>query len=153
NTIPVLPPRGGKLRLAARDESGATIASFSFDPQRIADAPDAEEHFAYAIPVNQIGMNRLASLSLSGSGLEPQTRNAIAASMTDAGVNVSSPRAGITRFKWNTAAAPLLVISDSRTGEILSLATSGDVSVRTTATSFKVKASNGVRSMEMQLRK
>jgi hypothetical protein len=45
------------------------------------------------------------------------------------------------------------VITDAQTGQILSLATSGDAIVRTSAQSFKVKASNGVRSVEMQLRK
>ena len=151
NTIPVLPSRGGKLQLAALDENGATIKSFSFDPLKVEDAREAEEHFAYAIPVSQLPLNRVASLSLSGSGLRTQVRTARAVSAADARVSITSPSAGVTRFKWNADAVPLLVVTDAATGQVLSFATSGDAVVRTNTKSFKVKASNGVRSMELQL--
>jgi hypothetical protein len=153
NTIPVLPSRSGRLRLAALDEAGATITSFSFDPLEVEDGIQAEEHFAYAIPLSRVPLSRLAALAVSGDGHRPEVRTARSATFTQAQVSVTNPRAGIVRFRWDASAAPLLVITDSQSGQILSLATSGDVAVRTAASSFRVKASNGVRSVEMQLRK
>jgi hypothetical protein len=153
NTMPVLPSRSGKLRLAALDESGATLTSISFDPLTVEDVSEVEEHFAYAIPLSQIPVNRIASLTLTAPGRQPQTRTSLGANITSAQVNVTAVSSGMTRFRWNTHASPLLVITDAQTGQILSLATSGDAVVRTSAQSFKVKASNGVRSVEMQLRR
>jgi hypothetical protein len=152
NTIPVLPSRSGKLRLAALDESGSTLTSFSFDPLKVADAPEAEEHFAYAIPTSRLPVSRLAALSISGDGRPATTIRSTGASLAPSDVSISR-QGGAARFRWNTAASPLLVISDPVTGQILSLATSGDVTIRTSATTLNVKASNGVRSVEMQVRR
>jgi hypothetical protein len=153
NTIPVLPSRNGKLRLAAIDESGATLTSISFDPLEVEDGLRAEEHFAFAIPLTRLPINRLAALTLSGEGRAAQKRTAQLVDSAPAQVTVSNPQSGLVRFKWDSSKTPLLVISDARSGEILSLATSGDAVVRSTASAFNVKASNGVRSMEMQLRR
>ena len=153
NTVPVLPARNGKLRLAALDESGATLTSISFDPLTVEDGSRAEEHFAFAIPLTRLPVSRLAALTLSVAGLAVQRRTSQSVDLRPAQVSVSNPRSGLVRFKWDSSKTPLLVISDARSGEILSLATSGDAIVRTAASAFNVKASNGVRSMEMQLRR
>jgi hypothetical protein len=151
-TIPSLPARSGQFNLKALDGDGRSLLSLSFDPMPVEDAPEAESHFTFAIPVSQLPMSRVAALTLAGGGFAPSVQSARPESGVGRQVRMTSPRAGHVRLEWDPKETPLLVVRDPVTRQILSLARNGDVTVRTSRAQVAVTASNGVQSVDVQLR-
>lgn len=151
-TKPVLPTKPGRFSLKVLDANGGAMSALSFDPQEVADGGEPESHFVFAIPIGHEQSSRIASLSLSGSGFAPVIRVSPSIGATPPSISMTTPRANFVRLQWDAKSIPLLVVTDPATHEIISLARSGDALVRTQGRSLNVKASNGVRSMEINLR-
>lgn len=151
NTVPSMPARSGRLTLAALDQAGTPLMSMSFDPQDVADAPGAESHFAYAIPVDRLQLSRFAALSVSGAGYASGVMTSSAADLSSVQVTATNPVDGFVRLRWDPSVARMLVVTDPHTNEIVAFARSGDAMIRTTLNSLGVKASNGVRSFDLQI--
>jgi hypothetical protein len=150
-TKPVLPEGSGRFRLDAIDATGNIAYSMSFDPQQVADGARGESHFVFAIPVSQLRTSRLSKLNVSGGGLSPAMVDASPETAAPT-VSMTSVRNGFVRLQWNARANPLLVVKDPVTNEILSLARSGDMTLRTSRSALSVEASNGTGSVHTQVR-
>jgi hypothetical protein len=149
-TTPVLPNGSGRFNLRATDAEGNVLYSTAFDAQNVADGRETEKHFVFAIPVSQLRSSRLTTLSVAASGLSPAVISSPAATPVST-ITATTPSTGFIRLKWNARANPLLVVMDPVTHEIISLAKSGDVTIRTSRKTLSVKASTGTRSIEMQV--
>jgi hypothetical protein len=141
-TRPSLPTRGGAHRIVAKDAQGGTVLDLSFDGIEIDHMP-GERHFAYAIPLRSLRGAAPAELRVSGrDGREAVRRVETAA----AAVTVTRAAAGRVRVRWDSARSPVVIVRDPRTGEVLSFARGGDISVATNAREVEVNVSNGPRS-------
>ena len=147
-TAPVLPKGRGRYRLTGTDRAGATVLDMSFDGYAVDHLP-GERLFAWAIPLSAMGGSAPAELRLSGRDLgevrrQPRAAASAAADLRD--VRVLRDGAGDVRVQWNATHAPVLLVRDARTGEILSFARGGDARVRTSATEIEINMSDGVKS-------
>jgi hypothetical protein len=151
-TRPTLPHRGGPYVIAAKSEDGRTLFSFSFTPSVIADAPGDQQSFVFAVPLSDRQAAQLASLRLTGQGLETElTRSPGAAPQQGGGGmaplaqvrRVGSGRVGI---QWDALAHPMVMVRDTETGEVLSLARGGSVHIETPKREVDLVLSDGLRS-------
>ena len=150
-TVPSLPRGRGPLVLNGRDSDGSTLYSLSFDALPVADLPGSEGHFAFAIPVNSVPVNRISRFELTAPGRAPSVQEMRSLDASPS-IKASPAQPGFTRIEWDAAKNPLIVVRDPATREILSLARSGDAVVRTSGKNFEVIASNGVRSARAEIR-
>lgn len=157
-TRPSLPRAAGPYRIEATDASGATLYGVSFSGLEVADVEGGDQHFAFAIPQRMIKMDRLAAVRLVANG----RRATVSRAAAPAGANlapvaprfsVSAPAAGRgVSLSWDAARAPLVVVRDARTGDILSFARGGRADVRTDAPEVELLFSDGVRTSTQRVR-
>ncbi|MEO8194405.1 MAG: hypothetical protein ABI681_11200 [Gemmatimonadales bacterium] len=151
STKPSLPAKAGRFSLKALDSDGSPLLSLSFDGTAVADAGVDESHFVFAVPVNRFPLSRVASLSLTGSGLAPVLSVSASQGAASPSVALTSTRPGFVRLRWNARENPLLVVRDPATRQIISLARSGDAVIRTSNAAPDVVASDGIRSKRATL--
>lgn len=154
-TAPASMPAGpGPYRIEARDASGATLYAFSFRGAEVMDLPEGERHFAFAVPTRVLPLERVASLRLVAGGREASVRRAGGAvdARTGPRFSIAAPAGGRAEVRWEAARAPLAVVRDGRTGEILAFARGGAASVRTDAPELEVLFSDGVRTTARRVR-
>ncbi|HET7456957.1 MAG TPA: CARDB domain-containing protein [Gemmatimonadaceae bacterium] len=128
------PRRGGALTLRAKSATGATLWSRTFAGARIADTPNDDRTFAFAIPVSELHADAIASLQLQAGGRVATARveNAgTTAAAADSGAVRASPgaAAGAVRLRWDASRHPVLMVRDPRTGAVLAFARGGDATV------------------------
>ncbi len=155
NTRPSLPARSGPYILEASASDGSRLAGFSFAPNQIADAPGDQQNFAFAVPMPASSAARLTRIRVSGQGREAVSFAAAAntgsaaqlrtAAMPDS-VQVRRSTGGRVAVRWDTLAHPMVMVRDSETGEVLSLARGGAVDVPTSRNQVDLVFSDGVRS-------
>jgi hypothetical protein len=130
-------PRGtGPLTLRATSATGATLWSHSFAATPIADTPNGDRAFSFAIPVGELHAESVAALRLEAGGrvATAQVESAAAAASADSGaVRASRGSAGWVRLRWDAARHPVIMVRDARTGAVLSFARGGDASVQSAA--------------------
>jgi hypothetical protein len=147
---PSMPPRGGAHRIEAFGSGGATLFSFSFDGERVADSPDAtDQTFAFVVPVPRVGGQNLARLRLSARGRQAEQRGT-GAPATPPTAQRTAP--GRVRVQWNANTARLAMIRDARTGRVLSFSRGGVVDLRTASDDIEVTLSDGVRNTRTRIR-
>ena len=152
----VLPARGGDFTLAAQDASGRALFSASFSPVELSeDVPGGGAHFAFVIPMSESAYAQLARLTVSGRGrsaerVSRQTETALAAAT--AGADIAAEASDRARVKWNAASFPMMVVRDAETGQILSFARGGDMSIATRKSDVELIVTDGVRSAAKRLR-
>jgi hypothetical protein len=143
------PDRRGPHRIEALGSRGERLLSLSFEGDRPADSSDPRDrHFAFVIPVNDLGSTPVARLRFSALGRTVEL--AAAAPMRPDG-HRDAPRAqdagaGRVRVSWTDPGVRGVLVRDARTGEILSFARSGQSEVRTSARDVELIVSDGVRS-------
>lgn len=149
-TRPALPTASGPFLLEGLAADGQRVFAYSFDGQRVGDAPGGDRHFAFAIPVDQATESRLATLRLSSGGHAVVRRlGGAGAATADAASRAARAEvldAGTVRITWPGADAPAALVRDAHTGQVLSIARGGAVDVRTRARDLDVVLSDGVRS-------
>lgn len=160
NGVPVLEPafeiettiepvRSGPTRLTALDDGGNEIFALSFATQRIAHS--TSEGFAFAIPLTLLNGRTLASLRLSANGRS--ATNATSARVDgDPELAISAAGPGRVRIRWDAARFPALLVRDRQTGDILSFARGGDVTIAAPRDELDVAWSNRVRSAKRGVR-
>jgi len=145
---PLPPP--GPYRLQGTDASGRTILNLSFAPDEVADTPTPTQHFAFVIPKSTLSGAGLSAVQLSGpAGASASLRSSGAAdnaALVDAAATATRRAAGLVEVRWDAARYPLAVIRSTVTGEILSFARGGVVSVPDAGAEIEVIVSDGVRS-------
>jgi hypothetical protein len=150
NTVPSLPSGRGRFRLEGLAADGRVLFTHAFDGEQVADAPDVSaRQFAFALPLDDATRGALAALRVN-DGTRTAVRRALTrAEALDAGalqVRRGAGRALSARLTW-PASAPLAVIRDARTGEIISLARDGAVELPgRLGTEVDVTLSDGVRA-------
>jgi hypothetical protein len=153
NTRPSLPGRGGPYTLTGHATDGGTLFTFSFTPNRVADATENRENFAFAVPLSSTRAARLASIRLSGRGRETVlAATQVAGAATAAAVEVSRAASGGVALRWDATAHPMILVRDPATRQVLSIARGGDVELATARPQLELIMSNGVRSRVQRMR-
>jgi hypothetical protein len=154
-TRPKLPKRSGPYTLEATSADGTSLLSLSFEADAVADAPGDHKNFVFAVPVASARIDRIASLRVKGLGRQAAViaaGEAAAAGDAKFGAgtrpdSVEVRRAGgDVRLRWNARATPMIMVRDAATGEVLSLARGGDVTLQDVRGEVELVLSDGVRS-------
>ncbi|HEU5041659.1 MAG TPA: hypothetical protein VFT84_12590 [Gemmatimonadales bacterium] len=148
-TRPSLPARGGAYRIEGRADDGSRLFGVDFDPVLVADDGRGAAHFAFAVPLQPDRSARLASLRREGRGASAELRSAAGAAATVTATRLGTGRVGL---RWDASRAPLVVVRDPRTGEILSFARGGRAEVATEAAELLLTPSDRVRSRSVRTR-
>lgn len=152
---------GGPFTLRATSASGATLWSLSFAGTLIADTPNRDRTFAFAIPVSELHADAVTALRLEGAGqvVTAPVQGAVvtAPADTDTTVRASRGAAGFVRLRWNVARHAVLMVRDPRSGAVLAFARGGDATVRAPSSSsagdeVEVALPNQVRDGRRRLR-
>jgi hypothetical protein len=151
NTRPSLPRQPGSYSLEGRASDGSSVFSLSFAPSEIADAPGGQQNFVFAVPLSSARASRLASLHLSGRGRPAILAAATAVSGAQPGtqsetVEVRRLGSGSVGLRWDARAHPMIMVRDTETGEVLSLARGGDAQLSTHKGQVDLVISDGVKS-------
>jgi hypothetical protein len=149
NTRPALPRRSGPYTLEASASDGATVFSLSFSPNQIADISGQQHSFVFAVPIPPGEAARVATLRLTGLGREAILRAAAPGAAPD--VQLGRLSNGRARLRWDAHSHPMIMVRDSDTGEVLSLARGGDVELSTSTSRFDLVLSDGVTSRVRQI--
>ena len=145
-----LPLAAGPNLLRGFDAQGRESFRVAFSGTRVADAPNDEEQFAFAVPLRMV-RGTLASLRLDARGRQMELRGT-GALATGTPLGLTRERQGQrTTVRWNSAAYPLAVVRDAATGRILSLAHDGQVTVDAGG-ALDVTLSDRARSVTEHLR-
>jgi len=126
---------------------GSRVFAETFDATEIADHPRAGRLFALAVPVDDADASRLEQLRLTGPGIGRATVRPPAALRTAPATpaRLTSAAGGVS-LQWDAAAHPMVMVRDARSGEVLSFARGGSVTVPATGADLELVASDGVRS-------
>ena len=153
-TRPVLPARPGAWAIEGTSSSGSRIFGLSFDPIEVADDPRGSRHFAFAVPIAPRLASTLETIRLTGPGVgeavvsrAPASLRATAAEPADV-----AREAGGLALRWDAAAHPMVMVRDSRTGAVLSLARGGKLRLEATGSEVELVMSDGVRSTSTVVR-
>lgn len=157
-TRPSLPTAPGPYTLQGLDEAGRVVFSLSFAGNAATDVPGDNRSFAFAVPMAAGQAANVATLRISGHG-RSATRQATAGGGALRASAAAAPAAALApaghdevALRWNRATYPAVMVRDPRTGEILSLARSGDTRVRTSAGELELVLSDGVHSVARRVR-
>jgi hypothetical protein len=149
---PHLPKTRGPYSLEGTAADGSRLFSFSFDAPLSADDRQGNRHFAFAIPLDAAGFDRLQNLRLSSGGAMAATVSRPLAQTRKVGPGDVAvlPDVDGVRLRWNAAAHPVILVRDPDTGEVLSFARGGDARVRTGKSTVDLNVSDGVRSQRVR---
>lgn len=146
-----LPVAAGPNLLVGLDAGGGEALRLAFSGTPVADAPDAEEQFAFAVPLRMV-RGSLARMRLEGRGQRAElTTTGARAAGRPADLRIARSGAQST-VRWNAAEYPLAVIRDAGSGRILSLAKGGSVTLEDSAGALDVTLSDRTRSKTERLR-
>jgi hypothetical protein len=145
---PNLPRRPGPYRVEGRAADGSTVFGLDFSPLEVADDPRGAKHFAFVVPLRPERAARLASVHLQGAGVQASLAQA---STELPAVQVTRGSPGRVALRWDAARAPMLLVRDAATGEVLSFARGGETEVAAPRGEVSVTVSDRVRSRELRL--
>ena len=153
-TRPVLPSRPGPYWIEGTAGNGSRVFGLSFDAIEVADDDRGARHFAFAVPLDEMAAARLESIRLAGPGVGMASVSRSPASLraTPAEpVNVARAAGGLA-LRWDAAAHPMVMVRNARTGEVLSFARGGSVTVPADGGEVELVMSDGVRSTYAAIR-
>ena len=153
-TRPKLPQRAGPYTLEATAADGTSLLNLAFEADEVADAPGNQKNFVFAVPLATASIERMASLRVRGLGRQAMVTAGGAAAAGDAqfiaGARADSVEVGraggSVRLRWNPRATPMIMVRDVATGEVLSLARGGDVTLPGVRGEVELVLSDGIRS-------
>jgi hypothetical protein len=130
-TRPALPRRPGPYSIEGTASDGSRVFGLSFDAIEVADDDRGSRHFAFAVPLDELAASRLESIRLAGPGVGMASVSRPPASLRAAPAEPISllRSAGGVGLRWDPAAHPMIMVRDTRTGEVLSFARGGNVMV------------------------
>jgi hypothetical protein len=144
-TEALLPVSSGPNLLQGFDANGDEGFRIAFAGTPVADAPHGEEHFAFAVPLRMI-RGSLTRLQLESRG-QRATLTTTGAGAAGRKSNLRLERSGTSStVRWNAAEYPLAVVRDAATGQILSLAHGGSVTLDHAAAPLVVTLSDRAKS-------
>jgi hypothetical protein len=146
-TRPSLPEAPGPYRIEGRAADGSILFRADFAPAEVADVPDAPRSFAFAIPLSAARADRLASLALVGEGRTAT----VSASPQPAAVDVSPGPAGRVRIRWDASRAPVVLVRDPATGQVISFARGGQADLVTSRRELALSVADRVGGREFRV--
>lgn len=151
HTTPVLPRKPGAYRIDGVSRSGGRVFTLSFDPDRVADAPEEVAHFAFAVPLSSTAAAEVAQLRLDG----PLGVAEISATAPAAARPMAQPMArgtnGRVELRWDAGTSRMAMVRDPASGHVLGFLRGGAAELPTRATRLELHLSNGVSSRVVQL--
>ena len=142
-----LPERPGPYSVEGTASDGSRLFGLSFDAAVIADHPRGGRTFAFTVPLDDQRAARLAQLRLGGPGVAVAVTRAPAALRAAPAEPVRmAPASGGLSLQWDAVAHPMVMVRDARTGEVLSFARGGSMTVATGAGELELIVSDGVQS-------
>jgi hypothetical protein len=148
-TRPHLPNRPGPYRLEGRAADGSRVFGFDFAPLEVADDPNGAAHFSFVVPLRDDRAARLASLHLDGAGVRA---SAAQASSEPTAVEVTPGSGGRVRLRWDATRAPMIMVRDPLSGDVLSFARGGSAEVAADGDELALTVSDRVRSRDLRVR-
>jgi hypothetical protein len=144
---PAMPSDRGAYQVRGFDPAGAVLFSYRFDADNV-DHVDGGKSFAFSIPSAQAQTSRLAEIEVTGPEGRVSRRSTSAAPARATG---SARPAGVRGLdiSWAVDQYPMALVRDTQTGEVLSFARTGTVSVP--SSTVEVYLSDGVRSSRQTL--
>jgi hypothetical protein len=144
-----LPARSGPHRIDAFGPGGESLFTLSFNGERIADGANPNDQtFAFVVPASSLRGAALSRVRLTALGRQSEQRGSGSSATPDV---LRSP-GGRVRVNWDARAARMALIRDARTGQILSFARGGTVTLPTSPDELDITLSDGVRSMRTRAR-
>lgn len=156
-TRPSLPKASGQYSVEAATDDGTRLFSLSFDASEVADSRRGARQFAFAVPLGGVSGDQVGSLRLNGPGGEVAAARASVAAgplaaARAAGTAVEARAvAGGVALRWDAAARPMVMVRDPDTGEVLSFARGGQVTVTTSKRTLDVVVSDRVGSRQVRV--
>ena len=144
-TRPVMPASGGQYTIEGVDANGGRVFSISFNGDEVSHSETGERQFAFAIPMAAGQAQRLTTVRAVGAG-GGDSQIASPVSTVDAAPSAQAFAGDRVRIRWNDAAHPMLLVRDAKTGDVLSFARGGEVTVKTRERDLDLVVSGGVRS-------
>jgi hypothetical protein len=139
-------PEPGLYTWEARDSFGQVLRRVPFNAPEVADFPNvAARHFSFVVPMTPEALLAVQSIHLLQQDRELawQTRQLL---QTPAAVRMQElPGRGL-RLDWNAGTHPVLMLKDSRTGEVRGFLRGGSALIDDAPDEVEVHASDGVRS-------
>ncbi|MEP6833043.1 MAG: Ig-like domain-containing protein, partial [Gemmatimonas sp.] len=123
----------GRFVVEGFAENGKLLFSHRFSPFAVSDGKPDEEAFVVGVPVSDVvraQVSRLAVREVSGTRSDSRTKTArIAADNSSSNSLFSTKRSttGQLRLQWSKLAAPLVMIRNPTTNEILGIGRTGDL--------------------------
>jgi len=152
-TRPELPRRPGPYRLTGSTADGASVFDFSFSAATVSDLPGDHRTFAFAVPLDEVELESLATIRLTASGRSVMTRaapiafDALGPVERTAEVGVVDLGGDTVEARWDGATWPLAVVRDAGTGEILAFGREGSAHLAAGSREVDVILSDGVHSV------
>jgi hypothetical protein len=153
---PTAPSSVGSYQVQGLDQDGAVLFTQGFEPTVVADLRNGDAGtFAFALPLSDVVQSRLVSLRLVGRGqqfirvMAAGPQGVAPAAAQGAVQSWQDNRATIT---WDTLAAPIVMVRDPASGQILSIGRGGRVEVETSGADLDLLLSNGVASTVQRLK-
>ena len=146
---PSLPNRPGPYRLEGRAADGGRVFGLDFAPLELADDPKGSKHFSFVVPLRPESAARVASMHLSGSGVQASVAQASSEAPT---VQMTRSVAGRISLRWDASKAPMIMVRDPVTGDVLSFARGGSAEITTSRDELSLTISDRVRSRELRMR-
>lgn len=139
-------PRPGRHRVELLDAAGNVLTDASFAGQPVGDLPgEAEEHFAFVLPVAPAVEPRLAGIRVVARGRGARRQAVPGAG--DAAIALTRRSGTSVDLRWDGVRFPMALVRDARTGEVLSFARGGAARITTSAPALDVQLSDGVRGV------
>ena len=143
-----LPQAPGPYRVEGRAADGSVLFHLDFAPAEVADAPGASRSFAFAVPLSATRADRLSAIMLQGEGRSAT----VAASPEPAAVDVRNSAAGRVRIHWDASRAPVVLVRDPVTGQVISFARGGEADLVTTRRELSLSVADQVGGRELRVR-
>jgi hypothetical protein len=142
------PRRPGPYAVEGTAADGSRVFAVTFDAPEIADHPRAGRLFAFTVPMGDADAARLEQLRLTGPGIGMAAVARPAAALRTGPATparMEATAAGVS-LQWNAAAHPMVMVRDARSGQVLSFARGGSVTLPAPGGGLELVASDGVRS-------
>ncbi len=146
-TRPSLPRSSGPFHIEGRAADGSSLIRLDFAPADIADAPDAPRSFAFAVPMTSALADRLATLTLDGEGRSAT----VSAAPQATAVDVRGGPAGRVHLRWDAARAPVVLVRDPGTGQVIAFARGGQADVITSRRELSLSVGDRVGGRDLRV--
>ena len=146
-TRPNLPRTSGPYRIEGRASDGSSLIRLDFAPAEIADAPDAPRSFAFAVPLTSARADRLATLTLDGEGRSAT----VSAAPQATAVDVRGAPGGRVHLRWDATRAPVVLVRDPDTGQVIAFARGGQADVITARRELSLSVGDRVGGRDLRV--